>query len=81
MTKAAIAEDVDHDRVLEPLPELGRDFRGVDDGLRIVAVGVEDRRFHHLGDIGRIRRRAGDRGSVVKPIWLLTMKCTVPPVR
>ena len=58
VTEAAIAEHVDHDRMLELLPELGRDLRGVDHRLRIVAVGVEDRRLHHLGDVGGIRRRA-----------------------
>ena len=57
---AAIAEHVDDDRLLELLPELGRDLGGVDHRLRIVAVGVEDRRLDHLGDVGRIGRRARD---------------------
>jgi hypothetical protein len=55
---AAIAEHVDDDGLLEFLPELGRDLGGEDDGFRIVAVDVENRRLDHLGDIGRIRRRA-----------------------
>ena len=53
---APIAEHVDHDRLLEFLPKFGRDLGREHDGLRIVAVDVEDRRLDHLGDIGRIRR-------------------------
>ena len=55
---AAVAEHVDDDRLLEFLPELGRDLGGEHHGFRIVAVDVEDRRLDHLGDVGRIRRRA-----------------------
>ena len=55
---AAIAEHVDDDRLLEFLPELGRDLGGVDHRFRIVAVGVEDRRLDHLGDVGGIGRGA-----------------------
>jgi hypothetical protein len=58
VTKPPVAEHVDHDRLLELLPELDRDLRRIDHRLRIVAVGVEDRRLDHLGDVGRIRRRA-----------------------
>ena len=58
VAEAAVAEHVDHDRHLELLPELGRDLGGVHHRLGIVAVGVEDRRLDHLGDVGRIRRRA-----------------------
>ena len=53
---AAIAEHVDDDRLLEFLPELDRDLRGVNDGFRVVAVHVEDRRLDHLGDVGRVGR-------------------------
>ena len=55
---AAIAEHVDDDRLLEFLPEFGRDLGGVDHRFRIVAVHVEDRRLDHLGDVGRIGRGA-----------------------
>ena len=55
---AAIAEHVDDDRLLEFLPELGRDLGGEHHRFRIVAVDVENRRLDHLGDVGRIRRRA-----------------------
>ena len=44
--------------LLEFLPELGRDLGGEHHRFRIVAVDVEDRRLDHLGDVGRIRRRA-----------------------
>ena len=54
----AIAEHVDHDRLLEFLPELGRDLGGEHHGFGIVAVDVEDRRLDHLGDVGRIGRRS-----------------------
>ena len=55
---AAIAEHVDDDRFLEFLPEFGCDLGGEDDGFRIVAVDVKNRRLDHLGDVGRIRRGA-----------------------
>ena len=58
VAEAAIAEHVDHDRLLELLPELGRDLGGEDHRFGIVAVHVEDRRLDHLGDVGRIGRRA-----------------------
>ena len=58
VAEAPVAEHVDDDRLLEFLPELGRDLGGVDHRFGIVAVHVEDRRLDHLGDVGRIRRRA-----------------------
>ena len=57
VAEAPVAEHVDDDGMLELLPELGRDLGGVDHGLGIVAVHMEDRRLDHLGDVGRIRRR------------------------
>ena len=53
---AAIAEHVDHDRLVELLPELDRDLGGEHHRFRIVAVHMEDRRVDHLGDVGRIGR-------------------------
>ena len=58
MAVPAVAEHVDDDRLLEFLPELGRDLGGEDHGFRIVAVDVEDRRLDHLGDVGGIGRGA-----------------------
>ena len=58
VAEAPVAEHVDDDRRLERLPELGRDLGGIDHRLGIVAVHMEDRRLDHLGDVGRIRRRA-----------------------
>ena len=43
---------------LELLAVLGGDLGGVDHRFRIVAVGVEDRRLDHQGDVGRIGRGA-----------------------
>ena len=57
VAEAPVAEHVDHDRMLELLPELGRDLGGEHHRLRVVAVGVEDRRLDHLGDVGGVRRR------------------------
>ncbi len=58
MAEAPVAEHVDHDRPLEFLPVFGRHLGGEHHRLRIVAVDVEDQRLDHLGDVGRIRRRA-----------------------
>ena len=54
----AIAEHVDDHRLLKLLPEFGRHLGGEHDRFRIVAVDVENRRLDHLGDVGRIGRRA-----------------------
>ena len=40
------------------LPELGRDAADMNDRFRVVAVHVQDRRLHDLGDLGAIRARA-----------------------
>jgi hypothetical protein len=58
VAEAPVAEHVDDDGLLELLPVLGRHFRGEHHRLRIVAVAVEDRGFHHLGHVGRIGRGA-----------------------
>ena len=54
----AVAEHVDHDRLLEPLAELGGDLGDVHHGFRVVAVDVEDRRLHHLGHVRAVGRGA-----------------------
>ena len=67
----AVAEDVDDDVLAEALAELGRDAGGVDDGLGVVAVDVEDRRLDHQREVGRIgrgprvHRRGGEADLVV----------------
>ena len=47
---------------------------------RIVAVHVENRHLDHLRDVGAYIDERASSGSVVKPIWLFTTTCTVPPV-
>ena len=54
----AVAKHVDHDRLLELLPELRGDLGDVHHGLGVVAVDVEDGRFDHLGHVRAIGRRA-----------------------
>ena len=58
VAEAPVAEHVDDDRLVEFLPELDRHLGGIGDRLGVVAVHVDDRRLDHLGDVGRIRRRA-----------------------
>ena len=56
VAESAVAEYVDDHVLAEFLTKLRRDPCGMDNGLRIVAVDVEDRRFHHQGDVGRVGR-------------------------
>ena len=58
MAEAAVTEHVDDDRLVELHAVFGRDLRRIGHRFRIVAVDVEDRRLDHLGDVGRIGRRA-----------------------
>ena len=58
MAVPAVAEHVDHDGLVEFLPELDRDLGREHHGFRIVAVHMEDRRVDHLRHVGRIGRRA-----------------------
>ena len=60
VTKPAVAEDVEHHVLAELLAELGGDPGGVDHRLGIVSVDVEDRRFDHQGDVGRVGGRAAE---------------------
>ena len=57
VAEPAIAEHVDDHRLVELLPELDRDLRGIDDGFGIVAIDVNDRRLDHFRGIRRIGRR------------------------
>ena len=58
VAETPVAEHVDDHRALEFHPVFGRNLGGVNHRFRIVAVDVEDQRLDHLGDVGRIRRRA-----------------------
>ena len=58
MTAAAVANDVDDNVFLEFLTEFERQLSDAIDGLRVVAVHVEDWRLNRLGDVGRINSRA-----------------------
>ena len=55
---AAVAEHVDDHVAVEAQAEFHRQLGDVNDGFRIVAVDVEDRRLDHLGDVGGIGRGA-----------------------
>ena len=52
----AITDHVDDDVLMELLAEVVGDLDRANARFRIVAVDVEDRRLHHLGDVGRIHR-------------------------
>ncbi len=58
VTEAPVADHVDHDVLVEPLPVVEGEAGDADAGLGIVAVHVEDRRLHHLGDVGAVLRAA-----------------------
>ena len=60
---AAVAEHVDHDVLAERLAEVERQLGDVDDGLRILAVDVEDRHLDHLGDVGAVPGRSALAGG------------------
>ena len=54
MAVAPVAEHVDHDIGLEGVAELHGDAGDMDDRFRIVAVHMEDRRLHDLGELGAV---------------------------
>ena len=58
-----VAHEVDHDVLAERLPEREREPHDPHRGLGVVAVHVEDRRLHHLGDVGRVHARTAGLGS------------------
>ena len=63
----AVADQIDHHVLVEPLPEGEGQTRGADAGLGIVAVHVEDRRLDHLGHVGRVVARPCRRGARGEP--------------
>ena len=64
---AAVADHVDDDVLGEALPERERELDDPARGFGIVAVDVEDRRLHGLGDVGRVHGRAREVGSGREP--------------
>ena len=58
VAELAVADDVDHDILLEGVTELHRHLGDERHGFRIVAVDVEDRRVGHLEDVGAVQRGA-----------------------
>jgi hypothetical protein len=81
VAELAEADDVDDDILLEGLAELDAKLGNQRHRFRIVAIDVEDRRIGHLEDVGAVvTRTVVARVAGVKPIWLLTTMCSVPPV-
>ena len=60
VTVAAVAPHVDDDVLVEPLAVLVGEPGDPDARLGIVAVDVEDRRLHRLGDVAAVQRRPGE---------------------
>ena len=60
---AAVADDVDDDVLGEALTEGERELDHAARSLGVVAVDVEDRRLHRLGDVGRVDGGAREVGS------------------
>ncbi len=58
MTMPAIADQVDHHVLVEQHAVFQRQSRRINDGFRIIAIDMNDRRFQHLGNFRAIRRRA-----------------------
>ena len=70
VTKPAVAEDVDDHVLVELLAELGRDLGGVNHGLGVITVHVEDRSLNHQRDIrgigaGAAEMRRGGKADLV----------------
>ena len=57
VAEAAIAPHVDHDIAVEGLAVFDRELAREGHGLGIVAVDVQDRRHHPLGDVAGVGRR------------------------
>ena len=64
---APVADEVDHDVLVEPLAVVVGQPRDAHAGLRVVAVHVQDRRLDHLGHVGGVLRRAGVLGRGGEP--------------
>ena len=79
MPEAPVADQVDQHVVAELLAEGEREAHRADAGRDVVGVDVDDRHVEALRQVGAQRVERASSGSVVKPIWLLVMRCTVPP--
>ena len=64
---AAIAPHVDDDVLVEPLAVLEGELGDPGTRLGVVAVDVEDRRLHRLGDVAAVQRRPGELGRRREP--------------
>ena len=64
---APVAHEVDDDVLVEGLAELERQRDDAHGRFGVVAVHVEDRRLHHLGDVRRVHARAAGLGSRREP--------------
>ena len=62
MAVAPVADEIDDHVLLEPVAELEREAHDAHRGFGVVAVHVEDRCLHHLGDVGRVHARAPEVG-------------------
>ena len=58
VSKAPIADEIDHDVLVEAHAIAQRETRDEDHGLRIIGIDVEDRCFEHLRDVRAVHRRA-----------------------
>ncbi len=64
---APVAEEVDDDVLLEAVAELEGELHHPHRGFGVVAVHVEDRRLHHLGDVGGVDARPAELGCGGEP--------------
>ena len=62
VAEAAVADHVDDDVLAERLAEVERHLHDAHARLGVVAVDVEDRRLHHLGDVGGVHARPAELG-------------------
>ena len=51
VTMLAVADEVNHHVLVEPLTEAQGEPCGSDAGFRVVAIDVENWRLHHLGNV------------------------------
>lgn len=80
VTELSVADKIDDDIGLEGSSPVSSQVEDEVDGLHIVSVDVEDGGIDGFSQIGGVGVDRENRGSVVKPIWLLTMMWMVPPV-
>ncbi len=75
-----VTPHIHHHVAFEPPPKIHGEPDHLRHGFRIFAIDVKDRDLEHFGNIAGVNAGfASSAGEVVKPIWLLTMMCIVPP--